>query len=211
MSLVQGIITDDFALVGAETCATKQNGTTIDGFNKMIKLNKSIIFGCTGGIKDNFQLFQGFCNYSDESGLVPINTEFIISYNEFVNIISRRFIKMCRLKHNTNNPVSYEIISMICGYNGKEFEITSFNTNSQEQIIKATKPVDFPYKGANAGKTEHLTELQKLVQETYFEYGYVTLTQYKSILREVFRKGAKIDKGINDDVHFEIIKKKDVI
>lgn len=215
MSLVQGIISDKFILVGADTRAVHPNGTISECINKVIKLNKGIIFGCTGGILDNYKLFNGFCEYSDEHGLYCCDGEIEIPYSEFVNIITTRFYKLLAEHENSLTTTRYEICSIICGYNGKEFEITTLaigaNTGIPNGIIKATKDKNFPYKGVNAGQTEHMHLLHELVGETYCKYGAVTMRQYKNILLDVFQNGAKIDTTINSNVHFESIRLKDVI
>ena len=84
MSLVQAILTDRFVLAAAETRAVKPDGSIIDDVNKLIKVNNEVIFGCTGGIEDNYKLFYGFCNYSKQSGLIKMGQPVNISYIDFV-------------------------------------------------------------------------------------------------------------------------------
>ena len=153
MSLVQAILTNDFIIMGADTRAIHTNKDTVDNHNKMIRLNDSIVFGCTGGMDANYKLFLNYCEYSDTEGLIPSNISHNISYNDFVNIISVRFLKMYALKHRPNNPIPFEIMSMICGYNGKCFEATIFNIDDTiNPIVKKVPPMNFPYKGVNAGR-----------------------------------------------------------
>lgn len=214
MSLVQTIITDDFVLMASETRGIFTDGKYATGVNKVIKLNDQIIFGCTGGSHDNYQLFNGFCSYSPDEGLLPIHTECNLTYSDFVEIITERFNKMYIAKHRSTNKIPYEIMSVICGYNKDHFEATMFNIDGKKKsdsVCKVLKAPNFPYKGINAGNMIHLSTLHELVEKTFFSYGHITLIQYKSILKEVFRKGAKVDNNINDDVYFEVIKKKDVM
>ncbi len=215
MSLVQAIITENFILVGSDSRGIHPDGHIAETCNKLIKLNKNIIFGCTEGILDNFKLFNGYCYYSDELGLYNSEKKFDITYNDFVNIISNKFDIMLDEQYNKQLNCRYEICSMICGYNGKEFEATTFVLGSKygipDGIIKVCKAKNFPYKGINAGKIEHLHTFEKLVAETYIKYHDITLRQYKNILYEVFEYGAKIDDTINNNLCFESIRKKDVI
>lgn len=216
MSLVQVIITENYVLVGADKRGIMdQTNEIYENCNKLIKLNKEIIFACTGGVLDNFKLFDGFCYYSDGCGLINSNKIFNISYNNFVNIIKEKFEIMCNEHNDKNNHISYDIGSVICGYNGKEFETTTFSLGSKygipNGIIKTCKSNNFPYKGVSVGKIEHLHMLEEFVQKIYFKYGKVTLRQYKNILYEIFEEGAKIDETINNIVCFESIRKKDVI
>ena len=88
MSLVQAVITEKFILVGADSRGIHSDGKISETCNKLLKLNKNVIFGCTGGILDNFKLFDGYCYYSDELGLCYSEREFNITYNEFVESIS---------------------------------------------------------------------------------------------------------------------------
>lgn len=214
MSLVQAIITEKFILVGADNRGIHPDGRIIETCNKLIKLNNNIIFGCTGGILDNFKLFDGYCYYSDKCGLSNSEDKFNISYNDFVDTISERFNIMLNEQRERKAVHKYEICSMICGYNGKEFEATTFSIGSKynypDGIIKVTKAINFPYKGVSAGKVEHLHMLEELVQKTYFKYGNVTMRQYKNILYEIFENGATTDETINNIVRFESIRKKDV-
>lgn len=215
MSLVQAVITKDFILVGADKRGIQPDGSILENCNKIIKLNSGIIFGCTGGILDNFKLFSGYCYYSEELGLVNSEDIYDVSYNNFVDIISNRFQEMYKEHIDENNPRHYDIGSMICGFNGNEFEVTTFNiggvNGAVDGIYKVTKSPDFPYKGVNAGKIIHRDVLHKMVGEFYFKYGELTIRQYKNIMLDVFEEGARIDETINDIVCFEKIRRKDVV
>jgi len=215
MSLVQAVITEKFILVGADNRGIHPDGKISETCNKLLKLNKNVIFGCTGGILDNFKLFDGYCYYSDELGLCNSNKEFDITYNDFVDSISNKFNIMLKEQHDKNYAHKYEICSIICGYNGEEFEATTFSLgakhNYPDGIIKVTKAIDFPYKGINAGETIHMKNLHNLVYKYYIKYGNITILQYKNIMHEVFENGEKFDSTINSNIHFENIKKKDVV
>lgn len=98
MSLVQTVITENFILVGSETRGIKADGSFIETVNKVIKVNNTIIFGCTGGVIDNYTLFDDFCDYSDENGIIPLKEEVKITYEDFVEFISKRFL-LCMKKN----------------------------------------------------------------------------------------------------------------
>lgn len=216
MSLVQAVITDNFILVGADTRGVNSDNTTTEGINKLIKMNQDIIFGCTGGIVDNFELFSGFCYYSPERGLVKAEENFDITYSDFVKKIIQRFNKM-KIKHDdSSNNKKYNIMSVICGYNGSEFEITAISLTPEDcnvdGITFVHKKTDFPYKCVSMGKVEHKDEFERLTNKFHYEgiYYFTTILQYKNIIKEVFNNGAKIDTEINNKVMFETIKLKDV-
>lgn len=215
MSLVQVILTDEFVLAAAETRAVKPDGLTIDGCNKMIKVNNEIIFGCTGGIKDNYKLFYGFCDYSNQSGLVKLEKTVSISYIDFIEMIINRFNEMRKIHDDPNNKIKFEIMSIVCGYNGKKFEAVLFSLASDNcnGITTIHKPSNFPFKCISAGKIEHKEEFDRIAN--YYHENttcdFTTILQYKNILREVFTNGAKNDSEINSDIKFEKIKRKDVM
>lgn len=214
MSLVQAVIAENFVLVGAETRGVNYDGTFIETVNKLIKVNNNIILGCTGGIMDNYTLFSDFCDYTDIHGLIPLQEEIKINYNEFVDIISKRFLVMYERKHNVQNAIPYEIMSIICGYNGSEFEAVLFNidANINNCIMKIHKPLNFPYKGINAGNAFHLSNLSDFIEDVYFKQnGNMTLLHYKNAMRYTFEIGSKQDDRINNNLQFQVIRKRDVV
>lgn len=210
MSLVICTITDNFALMGAEKRGILGD-KIYENSNKIIKVNKNIIFGCTGGILDNQLLFEDFCEYIDGQGLVKKDCEYNISYNDFINQISGRFHKLQNIHNDYTKPRKFNIQSIVCGFNGECFEIVCFNLTEDspesQGIFKATKSTDFPYKGAVAGKIEHLNTLHQLV---YLQRPN-TVLQYKNIMKDVFEKGVTFDDTINTNYCFEKIRLKDVI
>lgn len=107
-----------------------------------------------------------------------------------------------------NDSIPYTLGSIICGFNGKEFEATLFNLNSYENdlncIMKVTKTKSFPYKGIAYGNLNHLNRLHILVSL----YRPNTIMQYKNIMKIVFEEGAEFDYTINKSCCFEYIKKK---
>lgn len=211
MSLVQIIISKNFVLASADKRGNHPNGSKTDNCNKLIKVNNEIIFACTGGILDNFKLFDGYCYYSDSFGLINSDKTFDISYNDFVEEISRRFELMLQEHTDITNKTQYDIGSVVCGYNGKEFEVTIFSIGgmdaSQNGIHKVTKLLNFPYKGVSIGLPEHLNKLHELVEHDYFKYGELNIRKYKNIILNVFEQGAKFDDTINNIVCFEKIYK----
>lgn len=215
--MVQAILTDRFVLAAAETRAVKPDGSIIDDVNKLIKVNNEVIFGCTGGIEDNYKLFYGFCNYSKQSGLIKMGQPVNISYIDFVEIIINRFNEMKRIHDDPNNAIKFEIMSVVCGYNGSEFEAILFCLTSNNYIANGIttihKSSNFPFKCITAGRIEHKEEFDR-VANYYHENttcDFSTILQYKNILKEVFSNEAKIDSEINSNIKFETIKLKDVM
>lgn len=217
MSLIQVVITDNFILAGADTRSVRcdNNAVISEKINKLIKLNKGIIFGCTGGVLDNYELFYEFCSYDSVVGYSNLPYEFSLSYNEFVEIISKRF-EIMKCEHNDEKAdKKYDIGAVIAGHNGTQFEATCFNLGGRhgqpDGIVKVKKAIDFPYKGVNLGEKMHMDELHELVDIQYHKYGNLTIRQYMNIMHEVFDKGIIFNTGINNNIHFEKIRKKDIL
>lgn len=142
-------------------------------------------------------------------------TFFDISYNDFVDVVSNKFTTMYKEHVDTNIKKHYDITSIICGFNGVEFEATVLSLGSiydvPDGIIKVHKSTDFPYKGVTAGKLIHNENLHKEVYEICHKYDNPNILHYKNAMRNVFCEGAKIDNTINNIVCFEKIRKKDVV
>lgn len=58
MSLVQAYINENFILVCGEQKAQLTNGTIIENFIKVHKINNSTIIGLTGTIEGNYIVFR---------------------------------------------------------------------------------------------------------------------------------------------------------
>lgn len=213
MSLIQGVITENFILVGADKRGIRCTGEISENCNKLIKYNDDIIFGCTGGILDNFKLFDGFCGYSDQTGLVHLDKQYDISYNNFVQQISSKFDLM--YSEIQNDIKSYDIGSLIAGFNGKEFEITTFGIGSEDNemdgIYHIHRSPSFPYKVINFGKIEHMNKIDEMLSYQYQVYGDLNIRQCKNIMLTVFNQAAKTDNTINNKLVFAKIRKKDVV
>ena len=216
MSLVQAIITDNFIIVGADTRATAQNGFRLDTVNKLIKLNKHIIFGCTGDVYDNYILFADFCNYSVLNGLTNSENNIDVSYNDFIKIITHRFNVLNEKNINRTQGDPYDVTSIVCGYNGKEFEVTMFKLGDSDSvpagIYTAHKANNFPFKCVTAGLPLHSEKLQILLEISYkVNHEQLTTLQCRNALINNFNIGSRRDETINNKVHIEKIRLKDVI
>ncbi|MCM1161241.1 MAG: hypothetical protein NC412_08460 [Roseburia sp.] len=204
MSLIQAIITEDFVLAGADKREIGQSGSFSENFNRLIKINRNIIFGCSGNMENNEELFKDYCTFSSE-GLIRTEKDIDLSYNEFIEIVSDRFQKT-RIKVESNKSASYASGSIVCGFNGKEFETTIFNLNNYAEnlncMMKVTKSPNLPYKVIACGNPNHLDRLNILISL----YRPSTILQYKNIMKIVFEEGIEFDSTINKNYCFEYIK-----
>lgn len=214
MSLIQAVITNDFILLGADKRGIKPNGEIMENCNKLIKLNNNIIFGCTGGVMDNFKLFNGFCCYSEEFGFYNTEQTFTLSYNNFIEIISENFQSLYYEYMTSQTKKQYDICSAVCGFNGEKFEVTIFTLGSQYDvpigITKVHKPDDFPHRGVILGDKTHTNNFDKYFYESYKRFGNLTILHYKNIMKNVCETGSKTDNTINANICFEKIKRKEI-
>lgn len=212
MSIIQAVITDNFCLMSGDSRATYiKDNTYIEGFNKIIKLNNQILFGVTGDPMSSFKLFNEYCFYDCKKGFVNSDKILNISYLDFIKIITSRFYEM---KNEYMKGIEkYDVGDIICGYNGKEFEITTFCLGSKmgfpDGIRVARKADNFPYKCAMVGLPEHINKFQILtneLHERYLEENF-SIRQFKNIMQEVVDEGSKFDYTIDNKLNFETIKK----
>lgn len=211
MSLVQGIITDNFILMCSEKRGNNKKGLYHENINKMVKLNKNIILGCTGNIKDNQILFAGHLKCDIENGLIQnayVSDDF--TYIDFKQQIVSNFNCLKNI-HEDDKETKYDIGSMIAGFNGEQFEIIAFYLSEDKIIPNGIYPLlkdnASNYALASCGKQIHNDNFRKLAQI----YHPNTILQYKNIFYEVLEKGIKVDDTINNIACFEVIKKKDVV
>ena len=70
MSLVQLIITDKFILIGGDKrVVDKDYNILTENANKVVRLNKFTIVGFTGRLRDCYDFFKDYCDFSPEIGL----------------------------------------------------------------------------------------------------------------------------------------------
>ena len=83
MSLIQAIITDKYAMLCSDTKAYTLNGTHVDDCRKIIPVGDGIMFGCTGKVSDNYELFEDYCE-CDGVRFSSRNFETSLSYNKVI-------------------------------------------------------------------------------------------------------------------------------
>lgn len=211
MSIIQAVITDSICVISGDSRMTNiKTNEHFGGFNKIIKLNKNIMFGVTGDPFDSSELFHGYCYYDMANGFLNSDNMFDISYDDFVNIILNRYNEMYK-KHMTNKK-QYDIGDIICGFNGSEFEIITISLGSTiglpDGVMTVHKAKDFPYKAAIAGLEKHKDNFETLAQKQYFKNKeQLTIRQWKNIMQEVVDDGSKFDNTIDNNLNFETIRK----
>jgi len=117
------------------------------------------------------------------------------------------------LKEHIEGISKYEFGVIICGYNGKRFEITSFSIGSKFGVPNGIniihKADDFPYKCAMVGLPKHINKFEILTNELHEKYlsENFSIRQFKNIMQEVVDDGSKFDYTIDNKLNFETIRK----
>ena len=94
----------------SDTKAYTLNGTHVDDCRKIMSIGDSMMFGCTGKVSDNYELFEDYCE-CDGIRFSSHNFETSLSYNK---VIKRLTSKYDKLERKFNAGKKYEIcITMI--------------------------------------------------------------------------------------------------
>lgn len=89
MSLIQAIITDKYAMLCSDTKAYTLSGTHVDDCHKIIPIGNGIMFGCTGKVSDNYELFEDYCE-CDGVRFSSRNFETSLSYNKVIKRLTSK-------------------------------------------------------------------------------------------------------------------------
>ena len=213
MSLVQLIITDKFILIGGDKrVVDKDYNILTENANKVVRLNKFTIVGFTGRLRDCYDFFKDYCDFSPEIGLSckPNNC----SYNEIITDLCKKYQLMCQIHNNKTMTEKFDIGIVVAGYDGSRFLNYSFNLHPYrtewDGVIREKKATNKSCLSIVLGgdKTDiHYENLQSQINQL----NPTTILQYKNIMKDVFDKGAVIDKTINNNYSFEKIRVSDVI
>lgn len=110
VSLVQAFIHHDFVLVCSDQKLTSSEGDE-NSFKKVYKLNQNTIFGFTGQLIGNYQLFRDFGGYY----LIPERNQ-NLSFNDVVNKVKKRFSLLSSMNDIQKKNANFK--SIICGWDG---------------------------------------------------------------------------------------------
>lgn len=210
MSLIQAIITDKYAMLCSDTKAYTLSGTHVDNCRKIIPIGDGIMFGCTGKVSDNYELFEDYCE-CDGVRFSSRNFETSLSYNK---VIKRLTSKYDKLERKFNAGKKYEICSIVCGYNDEKerFETIIFALHHDRRIKNGIffyhQSIRSPYKITTCGNIYHHATLDNLAEDTYYDCGdEVTIRQWKNMFQDVLDDGITFDHTINDRADFVTIRK----
>lgn len=196
MSLVQAYINENFILVCGEQKAQLTDGTIIENFIKVHKINNSTIIGLTGTIEGNYILFSDYIN-EDFTLKKPLS-----EYNYFD--IEQKTI----LKYNINYEYfeDHPVISLICGWDGRKMTGKTFFSNLGRNAINDLTP-EYPghIRLVNCGLDIHNENAEKMSKLNPPK----NILQLKNLFRDVVDEGIKFDNTINKNITFQKIKRSD--
>lgn len=211
MSLLQAIITDNYAMLCSDTKAYKLNGEYTDHSVKIARISDTVMFGCTGKVQDNYTLFSEYCD-CDGIKYIPKYISDDISYNEVIEYLTIQYDNM---EEQFQSGTPYEICSMVCGYNEDldDFEVTIFalhtNHNIKNGMYTFRKLPQTPYRIFTCGNLQHEVELANLADDVYMQNdGLLSVRQWKNMFMNVLQIGGKYDYTINNKPKFAIIRKR---
>lgn len=193
MSLVQAIISNSFILMCADKRITFNSGEISDDFIKIFKLNNNILIGITGNTEDNQKLFRDYIKVNVEKMQLEICNN-NISYDEFNSIISKRFEKL-------NKIATFNVYSMICGWNGVQFVGKTFYTSTgMTDVIPKDKN---DVKIISSGDSRHFENFMRI--KDHYDFSILGM---KNTFKDVLSIGTKFDKSISNNYIFEQLKNK---
>lgn len=198
VSLVIAFIYKDFILACGEQRAVLDNGTILDDFVKVQKINSTTIIGMTGTIQGNAKLFSEYVN-----DLLQLKNENCVqSYSEINKRILINFEQ--NYDYLQENPVH----SFICGWNGNKMTGQTFFTKDFNlQPINDISPLfDGHVNYVCCGLEQHKKNLEAIGHETNPQ----NILQFKNLFKDVIARGIKFDNSINNKITFEKIRRVDV-
>lgn len=196
MSLVQAYINENFILVCGEQKAKLTDGTIIENFIKVHKINQSTIIGLTGTIEGNYALFSDYIN----EDFTLKNT---LPRHKYTDIGQKNI-----LKYNINYEYfkSHPVISLICGWDGQKMTGKTFFSNLGRNAINDLTP-EYPghIRLVNCGLDIHNENAEKMSRFNPPK----NILQLKNLFKDVIDEGIKFDNTINKNITFQKIKRSD--
>ena len=206
MSLVQFVLSNNFILVCGDNKAS-------ESCNKVIKINKNIIIGCSGNLRDCHELISKYCDLSIANGISVKSEKCNLSYHEFISQILKQYEFMEKIYNNNCISKKYEFTDVICGFDGREFVANVFalhldpNQNQRASLIeKPKRSLHLCFCLGEPGQPHYKNLLSKIDNRKPTE-----IIEFQNIMRDVLNEGIKTDRSINNICHFESIQLKDVI
>ena len=194
MSLVQAVLCDRFVLVCGEQQANLDNGGILHNFKKVFKLNENVIIGLSGVIEDNYYLFQDYLNVD-----FTLKEDCPDSLEEVFTHVSARYQEMM-------NQGECDVFSLVCGWNGGEFEARTFFIDSADpsnsRITEVKQGRASEAKLISCGDNRHYDNFLSCMARRGF-----SILGLQDTFRDVLSMGVKFDDYIDTNAWFELIKR----
>lgn len=201
VSLVQAFIHHDFVLVCSDQKLTSSEGDE-DNFKKVYKLNQNTIFGFTGQLIGNYQLFRDFSGYY----LIPERNQ-NLSFNDVVNKVKKRFSLLSSMNDIQKKNANFK--SIICGWDGKHmhgycFSLLECNgfAGVREKIATDNSEIFF----FNCGNAIH----NDAMHATLDNMDVINIPNILKAFQNILDTGIQFDHTINNRLHYEMITRRDI-
>lgn len=201
MSLVQAFIYKDYILVCGEQRAILDNGTILENFVKVRKLNPTTIIGMAGTIEGNAKLFKDYIN-SDLTLKDNIHNH---TYNDVERCVIENFYK------NFDYFQIKSVHSIICGWDGEKMTGKAIFTKDENDpgmnpINDLTPEYPDQIRYTSCGLNQHRINLEVLAKEMQT----VNVLALKKLFIDVIKMGIEFDNSINSNISYEQIRRNDV-
>lgn len=214
MSLVQFVLSNNFILVcGDNKAIDEEHNFSSESCNKVIKINKNIIIGCSGNLRDCHELLSKHCDLSITNGISVKSDKCSLSYHEFISGILRQYEFMEKIHINNFISKKYNFTDVICGFNGREFVANVFSLHLDQSQNQKALLIEIPKRSpyicfclGEPGQPHYKNLLSKIENRNPTE-----IIEFQNIMKDVLNEGLKTDRSINNICHFETIQLKDVI
>ena len=206
MSLVIGVVHNDFVVLGGEGKATLNNGKILEDFQKVFKISNSALIGITGTLQ-GINHFVGFMFNIEEERFDIKQFQPEPAYNEIKELLD------CRFDEILNNGNCDNFFVAIAGWDGNEFCIDSYFYNSTEHAgNKRTHITPQPDKNIKCVCLENCSPKHF---NDFMSFGKkmieANILQVKNAIKNTIDVGTHYDESINKTYLFVSIRKRDII
>lgn len=194
MSLVQAVICDQFAFVCGEQQLNLNNGGVLHNFRKIFRVNDNVIIGLSGMVEDNYYLFQDYLNvdFTLKEGCPD-------SLEEVFEKVAARYREMVE-------QGECDVFSLVCGWNGSEFEAKTYYINSvcteDSRITDVRLEHEKDAKLISCGDNRHYDNFLSAV----YRHG-ADIPGLQKAFRDVLAQGIMFDDYIDKNAQFEVIRR----
>lgn len=204
MSLVIGVISNQFAIVCGEGKVTYENNTSADDFKKVFKLNSDTIMGITGDLRALKRFVGDFFYIKDNRFYLKDLPN--VRYKDIKEKLDTNFDDILK-----NNNSENFFVSILGWNNGFCFDSYFYDSESlsfckrQHTVLDGEN--DFKFVCMEFMKDRHYKNFLNIVNTCCAS----NILQIKNAFKSTIDLGVKFDNTINSNCMFESIRKNDII